>query len=245
MKWMNKDLFYKEFLFMVVSNFIIIMLSVMICRPDLSIEIEQIDCVEQEQIECNETNTYVQYIERSDKEKYLPIADTIVDTTADITEEVYNTMPDQSLSEDTSDIDVTVTDSCQKFLELTENEVYLLAKINECEAGNQNIETRMLIVLTVLNRVKSDKFPDTIEEVIKQNHNGVYQFSPLRKGGSWYYTEPSDDAYKAVDLVTEELLNGIDTSDGSLYFESCKDEDNWHSRNLEFLYQSEDTRFYK
>lgn len=130
-------------------------------------------------------------------------------------------------------------------MDLTENEIYLLAKINECEAGNQNIETRMLVVLTVLNRVKSDKFPGTIEEVIKENHNGVYQFSPLVQGGSWYYTEPSDDAYKAVDLVTEELFNGVDTSDGSLYFESCSDEDNWHSRNLEYLYQSGDIRFYK
>lgn len=217
----------KEFLFMVVFNFIII----------LSVMIYGLNHREEQIVTYNETNTYVQYIERSDKENYLPIAG--------ITEELYNMMPDQSLSEDTSLTDVTVTDSCQKVLDLTENEIYLLAKINECEAGNQNIETRMLVVLTVLNRVKSDKFPGTIEEVIKENHNGVYQFSPLVQGGSWYYTEPSDDAYKAVDLVTEELFNGIDVSDGALYFESCEDEDNWHSRNLEYLYQSDDIRFYK
>ena len=223
MKPMNK-----EFAFMIVFNFIII-LSVMIYGLNHKEESKIVNY--------NETNTYVQYIERSDNENHLPIAG--------ITEEIYNMMSDQSLSEDTSLTDVTVTDSCQKFLELTENEVYLLAKINECEAGNQNIETRMLVVLTVLNRVKSDKFPGTIEEVIKENHNDVYQFSPLVQGGSWYYTEPSDDAYKAVDLVTEELFNGIDVSDGALYFESCEDEDNWHSRNLEYLYQSDDIRFYK
>lgn len=222
MKPMNK-----EFAFMIVFNFIIILL----------VMIYGLNHKENKIVNYTETNTYVQYIERSDNENYLPIAG--------ITEELYNMMPDQSLSEDTSLTDVTVTDSCQKVLELTENEVYLLAKINECEAGNQNIETRMLVVLTVLNRVKSDKFPGTIEEVIKENHNGVYQFSPLVQGGSWYYTEPSDDAYKAVDLVTEELFNGIDVSDGALYFESCEDEDNWHSRNLEFLYQSDDIRFYK
>ena len=222
MKPMNK-----EFVFMIVFNFIII----------LSVMIYGLNHKESKIVNYNETNTYVQYIERSDKEDYLPIAG--------ITEELYNMMPDQSLSEDTSLTDVTVTDSCQKVLELTENEVYLLAKINECEAGNQNIETRMLVVLTVLNRVKSDKFPDTIEEVIKENHNGVYQFSPLAQGGSWYYKEPSEEAYKAVDLVIEELFNGVDTSDGALYFESCEDEDNWHSRNLEYLYQSDDIRFYK
>lgn len=166
-------------------------------------------------------------------------------------EEIYNMMPDQSLSEDTSDVDVTVTDSCQEIstypefiysLDISEQDKYLLAKINECEAGNQNIRTRELVVLVVLNRVKSDKFPDTIEEVIKENHNGVYQFSPLIQGGNWYNTEPTEEAYKAVDNVLNSMY---DYSGGALYFESCEDEDNWHSRNLEFLYKSGDIRFYK
>lgn len=166
-------------------------------------------------------------------------------------EEIYNMMPDQSLSEDTSDVDVTVTDSCQEIstypefiysLDISEQDKYLLAKINECEAGNQNIRTRELVVFVVLNRVKSDKFPDTIEEVIKENHNGVYQFSPLIQGGNWYNTEPTEEAYKAVDNVLNSMY---DYSGGALYFESCEDEDNWHSRNLEFLYKSGDIRFYK
>ena len=159
--------------------------------------------------------------------------------------------PEASLSENTSDNVVTATDSCQDISEITEfthslkiseKDKYLLAKINQCEAGNQNIRTRELVVLVILNRVDSDSFPDTIEKVIKENHNGVYQFSPLYKGGSWYYTEPTEDAYIAV----ENVINSInDYSDGALYFESCKNKDNWHSRNLKFLYQSQDMRFYK
>ena len=228
MKPMNK-----EFLFMVVFNFIII----------LSVMIYGLNHKESKIVNYNETNTYVQYIERSDNENHLPIAG--------ITEEIYNMMPDQSLSEDTSDVDVTVTDSCQEIstypefiysLDISEQDKYLLAKINECEAGNQNIEARMLVVLTVLNRVKSDKFPDTIEEVIKENRNGIYQFSPLTQGGSWYNTEPTKEAYIAVDNVLNSMY---DYSGGALYFESCEDEDNWHSRNLEYLYQSGDIRFYK
>lgn len=228
----------KEFNIMVIINMLII----------IGIMIYGINNIEQTHIEnYAETNTYVQYIERSDNEKYLPIAG--------ITEEMYSIMSDQSLLGDTSLIDVTVTDSQQEnpvyeyyrdiIENMTEQEYYQLAKINECEAGNQTIETRMLIVLVVFNRVKSDSFPGTIEGVITENHNGVYQFSPLCKGGSWYDTEPSEEAYKAVDLVIEELFNGTDTSDGALYFESCEDEDNWHSRNLEYLYQSDDIRFYK
>lgn len=232
MKPMNKV--NKEFTFMVVFNSIII-LSVMIYGLNHSGE---------RIVNYNETNTYVQYIERSDKENYLPIAGT--------TEELYNMMPELSLSEDTSDVDVTVTDSCQDFsyypeftysLDISEQDKYLLAKLNQCEAGNQSIRTRELVVLVVLNRANiSDDFPDTIEEVIKENRNGTYQFSPLLPGGSWYNTEPTEDAYLAVENV---LNSQYDYSGGALYFESCKDKDNWHSRNLEFLYQSGDMRFYK
>lgn len=191
-----------------------------------------------------ETNTYVQYIDRSDSEiEKLPIAG--------ITEVQFEYLSDSSLSGDTSDVESTVTDSQQEFqyypesrysIDWSDNDKYLLAKIAQCEAGNQNIRTKELVVLVVLNRVYDEQFPDTIEEVIKENHNGVYQFSPLVQGGSWYGTEPSDEAYIAVQNVIESLY---DYSDGALYFESCTDEDNWHSRNLEFLYQSESMRFYK
>lgn len=197
---------------------------------------------EQIKVEHTETNTYVQYIDRSDKLE-LPIAG--------VTEEMYDMLSDQSLLGDTSE-DVTVTDSCQEVYQypkfeydmskLTDNDKYLLAKISQCEAGNQNIRTKELVILVVLNRVHSDSFPDTVEEVIKQKDNGVCQFSPLCEGGSWYDTEPSEDAYEAMNNVTTSIY---DYSGGALYFESCVDEDNWHSRNLQFLYQSESMRFYK
>lgn len=123
---------------------------------------------------------------------------------------------------------------------------YLLAKIAECEAGNQPVETRAKVILAVLNRVWSPSFPDTIEEVILQNRNGVYQFSPTMPGGSWWYIEPSELSYEAVDMVME---MEFDTSEGALYFESFSTEEemlrSWHHRCLEYLYQSGDMRFYK
>lgn len=122
------------------------------------------------------------------------------------------------------------------------DDIYYLAKIAECEAGNQNIQTRTLVIMTILNRVWSDKFPDTIYEVITENDGTTYQFSPCIPGHSWYTTEPSEDSYEAVSVVLE---SKYDYSGGCTYFESCEDTDNWHSKNLEFLYQSEDVRFYK
>ncbi len=131
----------------------------------------------------------------------------------------------------------------------TEDECYELAKLAECEGGNQNIQTRILILYVVYNRINSESFPDTVHEVIYECHDGVYQFSPLCEGGSWYNTEPSDDSYEAVAVFQEQLYNDINNSGGALYFEAfgtdAEAESSWHARNLQFLYKSQDTRFYK
>lgn len=114
---------------------------------------------------------------------------------------------------------------------------YLLARIAMAEAEGCNTQTKTLIIMCVLNRVWSDKFPDTIEEVIFQEN----QFSPI-DNGRWDRVEPNEDCYEAVKVVMEAKY---DYSGGATYFENCADEDNWHSRNLEFLYESEGIRFYK
>ena len=116
-------------------------------------------------------------------------------------------------------------------------ESYLLARIAMAEAEGCNTQTKTLIIMCVLNRVWSDEFPDTIEEVIFQEN----QFSPI-DNGRWDRAEPNEDCYEAVKVVMEAKY---DYSGGATYFENCADEDNWHSRNLEFLYESEGIRFYK
>lgn len=124
---------------------------------------------------------------------------------------------------------------------------YLLAKIAECEAGNQSLETRQFVILVVLNRVWSPQFPDSIEAVLMQvNKSGTYQFSPVAPGGSWWYTEPSEKSWQAVEAV---MQMEFDPSEGAMYFESFKTDEeaanSWHGRALQFLYKSGDMRFYK
>lgn len=114
---------------------------------------------------------------------------------------------------------------------------YLLAKIAMAEAEGCNTRTKTLIIMCVLNRVWSDEFPDTIKDVIFQEN----QFSPI-DNGRWDRVEPNEDCYEAVKIVMEAKY---DYSGGATYFENCADEDNWHSRNLEYLYESEGIRFYK
>ena len=139
--------------------------------------------------------------------------------------------------EESSEIEVDYYPEFTYIKDWSAQESYLLARIAMAEAEGCNIQTKTLIIMCVLNRVWSDEFPDTIEEVIFQEN----QFSPI-DNGRWDRVEPNEDCYEAVKVVMEAKY---DYSGGATYFENCADEDNWHSRNLEFLYESEGIRFYK
>lgn len=139
--------------------------------------------------------------------------------------------------EESSEVEVDYYPEFTYSKDWSAEESYLLARIAMAEAEGCNTQTKTLIIMCVLNRVWSDEFPDTIEEVIFQEN----QFSPI-DNGRWDRVEPNEDCYEAVKIVMEAKY---DYSGGATYFENCADEDNWHSRNLEFLYESEGIRFYK
>lgn len=121
-------------------------------------------------------------------------------------------------------------------IEFSPNEVYLLAKIAMAEAESEDTEGKALVMLTVLNRVENDSFPDTIEGVIYQEQ----QFTPV-KNGRLDKVEPNEDCAAALALV----MTGWDESQGALYFERKTDKSTWHSRNLEELFNHGNHTFYK
>ena len=119
-----------------------------------------------------------------------------------------------------------------------------LAKIAMAEAEGCDLKTKVLVILVILNRVQSQNFPDSISEVIFEKSGNVYQFSPCIPGGRYYTTSPNSDCYEAVEVVAN-MDKESDYSQGALYFECCENPDNWHSKNLEYLYQRDGVRFYK
>lgn len=107
----------------------------------------------------------------------------------------------------------------------------------EVEETTQPTETaKALVMLVVLNRVWSDEFPDTIEEVIFQKN----QFSPVANG-RYDAVEPNEECYEALKLIQVDHWN---ESQDALYFES-KSDSKWHSENLEFLFKYGKHYFYK
>lgn len=113
---------------------------------------------------------------------------------------------------------------------------YLLAKIAMAEAESEGVEGKALVMLVVLNRVWSDDFPDTIEEVIFQEG----QFSPI-SNGRYESVEPDAECYEALELIQ---VDKWDESQGALYFES-ESESDWHKKHLDFLFQYGNHYFYR
>ena len=114
-------------------------------------------------------------------------------------------------------------------IKLTIKEYNVLLRIVEAEAGGEGIIGKMLVANVIMNRVNSNRFPDTVTEVVYQkNHNGRAQFSPTVDGRM---------ESVEVSLETEEAvlraLCGEDSSNGALYFRSTRLNSAWHDRALE------------
>ena len=77
------------------------------------------------------------------------------------------------------------------FGKFTEREIDLMAQLVWHEAGNQDMVGKMLVADTVLNRMESDRFPNTVEEVIFQKG----QFTTAKVLGR---VEPTIECYGAV-----------------------------------------------
>jgi spore germination cell wall hydrolase CwlJ-like protein len=94
----------------------------------------------------------------------------------------------------------------------TQAELDLLARLVTAEAEDQPYSAQVGVAAVVVNRVKSDLFPNTITSVVYQKSDGYYQFTPVENG--WINKQATATARKAA----LEALNGSDPSNGALYY---------------------------
>ncbi len=131
-------------------------------------------------------------------------------------------------------VDYNVIEKKAKYT-LSNEDYEVLLKIVEAEAGGEDITGKMLVAGVVMNRVESNKFPDTVKEVVFQRENGVAQFSPI-SDGRYEKVTVSEETKEAVDKV----LYGEDITKGALYFASRKYADpekmKWFDNSLTLLF---------
>jgi len=95
----------------------------------------------------------------------------------------------------------------------SENELYLFAQIVTAESAGEPYEGQVAVAASILNRVKSKDYPNTIYEVIYQVTGGkYYQYSPVLDGR--INCIPTASAKKAVNAA----ISGIDPSYGATGF---------------------------
>lgn len=96
----------------------------------------------------------------------------------------------------------------------TNDMVDLLARLINGEARGESYQGQVAVGAVVLNRVKSPKFPNTISGVIYQQG----QFSCVKDGQFDKPIDKGSTIYKAA----KEAINGIDPSNGALFFYNPK-----------------------
>ena len=120
----------------------------------------------------------------------------VVETTTELTT-TKSTTTTQPITKSTSTTKATATKPTKSTKKYSQDDLYVLSHIIYAEAGNQSDECQLAVGSVVLNRVKSDKFPNTIYGVVFQKG----QYSPTWNGA--YYKEPSDRAIKNAKYLLE------------------------------------------
>lgn len=103
----------------------------------------------------------------------------------------------------------------------TAEELDLLARLIMAETESQPYEAKLAVGAVVMNRVKSGLFAPTISEVINQNINGYYQFTPVENG--WINRPANEECIRAA----KEALSGVDNTNGSLFYYDDSTTNQW------------------
>lgn len=138
----------------------------------------------------------------------------------------------------------TTLASSKYVVDISKEEITMLERIVQAEAGSEDIKGRALVANVIINRTKDDEFPDSIEGVIFQNSGGEYQFSPISDKRYWS-VKVTDKTKEAVKLA----LEGEDYSDGALFFMARKrarvSSARWFDNNLKWLFKHGGHEFFR
>lgn len=125
-------------------------------------------------------------------------------------------------------------------VQMTPADYEALCRIVEAEATGGTVESKRLVANVVLNRVESEKFPNTVQEVVFQRSNGKTQFSPVANG-RYHRVKVTPETMQAVN----EAIAGVDGSMGALYFKATYSNVSWFDNSLTKLYTVGGHDFYR
>ncbi|KPU42275.1 spore cortex-lytic enzyme precursor [Oxobacter pfennigii] len=146
--------------------------------------------------------------------------------------------PGQKLS--TLDEAKTVSEAASVTAEVSEENIYWLARIIESEASGEPYLGKVAVGNVILNRMESKDFPDTIKEVIFDDYKGIPQFSPVADGT--IYNTPGTDSIKAA---KEALSGSRPVGNATYFFNPDKSAGEWIVKNKTYLTRIGEHVFYQ
>lgn len=167
-------------------------------------------------------------LEKSNSEMWQTIQQyefTIDDNRKNYNDNIYNLNESlQKLRQQNNELMECIEESGTHVItsDFTEEEIDLLSRCAQAEAGHGNYQAQIYVVNVILNRVNSDKFPNTIKEVIYQHGGELYQFTVVKNGA--IENIASDDT---VDNIKDALLfNKMTLPPNILFFHATGTESN-------------------
>ncbi len=133
---------------------------------------------------------------------------------------------------------ITVPENC-KDRSYTYEDIIYLAKLTMLESGTQGLDMRIAVCNTIVNRVKSKEFPNTVKGVIFDTKYGT-QYPPVHNA-EMMSRIPSRDCFFAAKCA----LNGVNLVGNSMYFIMTEvAPKSWAHKNRPFYKTIGNTNFY-
>lgn len=122
----------------------------------------------------------------------------------------------------------------------TATDLYWLSRIIHAEAEAEPYAGKVAVGNVILNRVKSDLFPNTIKGVIFEYYKDIPQFSPVADGT--IYNTPNADSISAAKAA----FSGTSyVGNATYFFNPSKSEGAWIIQNKTFVKRIGNHVFYK
>ena len=137
-------------------------------------------------------DTYVKGIKRQPEQKWQPRY-----TQGEWQQIEIERNSEQFVKETAQEFETETETETELETKYTEDDFELLARVIEAEAGGESDYHKLCVGTVVMNRVASDKYPDTIEGVIYQP--GQYQCVT----NSHINKEPSESSYEAAESILD------------------------------------------
>ncbi len=119
-------------------------------------------------------------------------------------------------------------------------DLYWLSRIIHAEAEAEPYAGKVAVGNVILNRVKSDDFPDTVKSVIFEYYKGIPQFSPVADGT--IYNAPNADSIRAAKAA----MSGTNyVGNATYFFNPDKSEGTWIINNKTVVKRIGNHVFYK